>query len=293
MPTGENDVYYTGNVAIRTPGRTTPPSHLRIGRSEVFRLRAVTSAVVEPLDPALGDVFLFSCLNSTARLHAGGRTMTMDPDCVLVVSGSPCEVTATEAADVVFSVSTGDVIRDAGLDSVAGGPMIHEIATNRLFADPLNVALTHAFDRLESGHKGLDPREIDFLNLLWLGVVQSPADASPARHSSASLQDRARALIARLHTDPSTSPATVAEIMGVPLRTLQRAFAAQGSSVAREIRRARVHAAQALLRADSASESRALHTAREAGFGSVVTMRRALQEFAGDEAQRPTTDNTA
>lgn len=293
MPTGETDVFYTGNVAIRTPGRPAPPSHLRIGRSDVFLLRDVTSVLVDPVDPALGDVFLFSCVKGAALLRAGDRTMTIAPDRVLVVSGSSSEVTADASSDIVLSVSNGDVVRDVGLHAGAGAPVIHEIVTNRLFADPLNVALSHAFDRLESGQAGLDPREIDFLNLLWLGVVQFPADTSPARPSPASLQDRTRALIARLHTDPSTSPATLAQIVGVPLRTLQRAFASQGSSVAREIRHARVHTAQALLRSGSASESRALRAAREAGFGSVVTMRRALQEFADDEATPPSTGRTA
>lgn len=121
-------------------------------------------------------------------------------------------------------------------------------------------------------------------------MIELPRDSRSGDEAGVSVTDRARTAIAATHTSPATTPATIADTLGVPLRTLQRAFAAEGTTVARELRLARAGTAHDLLTGVSTGVNGAAHIARTAGFGSTASMRRALREFTATTPRDETRD---
>lgn len=91
-----------------------------------------------------------------------------------------------------------------------------------------------------------------------------------------SLFDVATAVIDATHVDPATNTATIARRLQVTPRVLQLEFQRHGTTVTRELRRARVATAKQVRAA--APRLPAPEVARRAGFGSVATMFRALRE---------------
>ncbi len=95
------------------------------------------------------------------------------------------------------------------------------------------------------------------------------------------LRDRALAVIARESGDVRLDPARVAQAVDASLRHLQQVFAEASTSVAAEIRRERSRIARSLLQ-DPRNDQRSIgQIAAQAGFGSTVSMRRALEEMYG------------
>ena len=89
-------------------------------------------------------------------------------------------------------------------------------------------------------------------------------------------RDQACSIIAAEHADPGLDPARVADGVGISLRHLQTLFADSGSSVAGEIRRERARIARAMLQ-DSRCDGLSIEqVAERSGFGSSVSLRRAL-----------------
>jgi AraC-like DNA-binding protein len=91
-----------------------------------------------------------------------------------------------------------------------------------------------------------------------------------------SLHARAMAHIAAYKSDPDLTPGAVANTMNISLRQLQRAFAANHSSITDEIRRQRVEVAVSLL-SDAAYRHLDLgQIAHHSGFGGPAELRRAI-----------------
>ena len=287
--------FYTDDIAIRRlDGGPPHPGHLTIRHTEVYRLKSVQSASVTHLEPHLGDVFLLGSLAHRMEIRARGEHVTIDPTELVIVRDPEVVISAEVPTDLVLADSQTTVIRGMGLIPDVG-PVLTRIPVNRMLAAPLNSALTQAFDLVDAGSGALDARVIDFLHLMSRGLIQLPHDPQTSEVAGVSVAGRARTLIAAAHTSPSTNPTTIADALGVPLRTLQRAFAAQGSSVARELRAARGRTAHALLTAGSTAGHSVSRVARSSGFGSTASMRRALRELAAstgedDEPLSPGTD---
>lgn len=273
------DTFYTNDIAIRrTDAGPSHPSHLTIRHTEVYRLSAVRSASVTHLEPHVGDVFLLGCLTGRMEIRAGRERATIETEELVVVRDASFSVSAPVPTDVVLAVSQSTVIRGMGLIAERG-PVLTRVPVNRMLAAPLTSALVVAFDLVDTDSRTLDARVIDFLHLMSRGLIQLPHDSQSGADVGVSVTDRARTVIAATHTSAATTPATIADSLGVPLRTLQRAFAAEGTSVARELRRARVRTAHDLLTGGSTAGNGAARIARNAGFGSTASMRRALREF--------------
>lgn len=93
------------------------------------------------------------------------------------------------------------------------------------------------------------------------------------------LRDKAMAVIAKQSADSQLDPARLARESGVSLRHLQTIFSQTGTSVAGEIRRERARVARSTLQDARFDELSIDEVALRSGFGSSVSMRRALEEF--------------
>jgi AraC-like DNA-binding protein len=283
MPDRAENVFYSHDIALRRgDGGPARPSHVTIRHTEVYRLRSVRSVSVNHLEPGRGDVFLLGSLQAPMTVHAGEDSAVIAPEELVVVTTPEFEISTASSTDMLMAVSQGTVIRGLGLIDEAG-PSITRIPINPMLAAPLNAALIHAVDLLDENTGALDPRVIDFLHLMSRGLIQLPPNPQTADESTVSVFDRARALIAAMHTSPATTPASVADALGVPLRTVQRAFAAEGRSVARELRSARARTAHALLAGGPTSTLALVRIAEDSGFGSAASLRRALRELARED----------
>ncbi|MEF2978745.1 AraC family transcriptional regulator [Subtercola sp. YIM 133946] len=95
------------------------------------------------------------------------------------------------------------------------------------------------------------------------------------------LHARAMAYIAAYKSDTELTPAKVAGTMNISLRQLQRAFAAENSSITEEIRQHRVETAAGLLADPAYRHLDLTQIAQHAGFGSPAEMRRAIAAVHG------------
>jgi AraC-like DNA-binding protein len=260
---------------------------LTIRHTHVYRLRDVRSVSIAHLDPDVHELFLLGSLGPAVEVASADEKIEIRPGELAVVRDPNVKITATNPTDIVLAVSQSTVIRDMGLIA-AVGPVVTRIPVNALLATTLNGALVQAFDLVDADGRELDPRVVDFLHLMARGLIQLPYDPRAANERDVSITERARILITVSHTSRRTSPTTIADALGVPLRSLQRAFALEGSSLARELRWARAQTANALLTAGSSAASGLSGIARDAGFGSTASMRRALHELSAQtEANDP------
>lgn len=152
-----------------------------------------------------------------------------------------------------------------------------------------NSAVFHAayaaLHNLAAGSQ--DPRQED--SLVLENLTRSLASAIVGevlkvdRHP---VYEKALAAIENLFRDPALGPDSLAQIMNVSRRTLDRAFEARGTSASRELRRRRaVHARRDLARADGAGRA---EIAARNGFTTLKRMNQALQAFPeGEEPDEP------
>jgi AraC-like DNA-binding protein len=113
------------------------------------------------------------------------------------------------------------------------------------------------------------------LQEMVIGVAVEALNLQPARDSSDLFQKAGSVIEARL-SDGTLSPRSVAEQVNISLRQLERVFQANGTTVERRIRTARVNYAVALLR-DAAYDAMTVTTiARHAGFSNGSSLARAL-----------------
>lgn len=95
------------------------------------------------------------------------------------------------------------------------------------------------------------------------------------------LLGRARDYIVRHAASPSTTPSVVAEQMAVSVRTLQKLFEREGSTVAAEILSARLARARALLERSAPEAVSIRAVAERSGFRSASAFSRAFAQHSG------------
>lgn len=105
--------------------------------------------------------------------------------------------------------------------------------------------------------------------------------------SELTLFSRTMRLIGENHADPRLSVPRLAELAGVSPRSLQSAFAVEGTTVAGQVRATRARAARELR--DRNPGMPAAQIARSVGFGSVSTLYRAMEAEDGspNPAEQP------
>jgi len=116
-------------------------------------------------------------------------------------------------------------------------------------------------------------------------LVRLVADGVP---SELSLFTQTMRVIAREYSRPHMSTASLAKNAGRSERTLQAAFAVEGTSVMREVRAMRARASHEYLRAKPKATT--AEVASAVGFGSVSSLARALREFQPEEPRQHTAD---
>jgi len=291
MPPAAHRRHYKGNIGIGMPAGQTPRvSHLVIRHTNLYRITSMREATISRLEPEDDEVFLFSSTVGPLSVQVGKATAQVPARTLVLVQEPRMRVAAESDADVILAVSQRSVVREMNLRASARTGGIIQVWTSPIFGGALDTALARAFDAADASGGYLDPRVIDVLHMMSRSIIQLPADVETLPPGAVTPLARARALIVEMHLDPATTPAGLAQALGIPLRTLQRVFADAGSSIAYELRRARAGTAAALLASPSTRGQSATRTARDAGFGSVASMRRALREFGprdGSDARAP------
>ena len=126
-----------------------------------------------------------------------------------------------------------------------------------------------------------DSHTVDRMILEMAGTMlrARQGEALQAGSPHAALRDRVLLEIARQSGDSQLDPARLARDAGVSLRHLQTVFSEAGTSVAGEIRRERARIARSTLQDARFDELSIEEVATQSGFGSSVSMRRALDEI--------------
>lgn len=188
---------------------------------------------------------------------------------IIFPSGSPVDLIATHSVDVllftfdestVLPISlTSDTVQDVSLSSSVLRASYASLRT------------------LTRGATEIDPQ----MSSVVRGLVQQMA-----RALSASITRPHRdhfiigsEMIVREHVDPALTPDRIAVRLGVSRSTLDRSFGARGSSVAREIRRARARTALEAIDEEPGLSPEAV--ARRSGFASVASLRRSFVDALG------------
>lgn len=149
----------------------------------------------------------------------------------------------------------------ATLESPGGPTAVERYATGQLLTEMVGAMMLDRFGF------GLDP---------------GADETSP----SARLRDQAIAVIAQRRADPLLGVDEIAASVLVSPRRLQAAFADASTTVSAEIRGQRAALAVHLLTTSRFDVLGIDEVAREAGFGSTLSMRRALQDLHGTTPSR-------
>lgn len=251
----------------------------------------------------LGDIDIFRCRvgPSIGRI---ARTSAQDT-CILVghVADTTIEVTSPNSRRARVEPGHSFALRLASpyqlqylgrgeltgvlapLSQLSGVPDFIQSATHRVLLDGTLAAPTWAFlSALLSQPFPWQPITAYFaesltvellLSMLLSGTSRATPHIDPAR----SMLRRARNHIIAFARDPRISSSTVADSLGVSVRSLQRLFSDAGLSLSTEIRRSRVDAAIALLRAPEAELMSLEEVAQASGYLDAVAMRRAFHAF--------------
>lgn len=126
-----------------------------------------------------------------------------------------------------------------------------------------------------------DSHTVDRMVLEMVGTMLRGRQGEDLQPGSprAVLRDRALVTIAKQSADSQLDPARLARETGVSLRHLQAVFSEAGTSVAGEIRRERARVARSTLQDARFDDLSIDEVAKRSGFGSSVSMRRALEEI--------------
>ncbi|MDI6022871.1 helix-turn-helix domain-containing protein [Leucobacter sp. UT-8R-CII-1-4] len=126
-----------------------------------------------------------------------------------------------------------------------------------------------------------DSHTVDRMVLEMVGSMLRgrQGESLPKGSPHAALRDRVMIEISSKSSDSQIDPARLARDAGVSLRHLQAVFSDAGTSVAGEIRRERARIARSTLQ-DARFDDRSIEeVAQQSGFGSSVSMRRALEDI--------------
>ena len=128
--------------------------------------------------------------------------------------------------------------------------------------------------------------ERSLVELLVGALLEAEAPGMDSEALRGVLRSRATAIVRHRFTDPSLRPRSVALELNVSLRHLQRCFEGSGTTIALEIRRARIEYAAALIDTPSGPERTDRRIAALAGFSSVGQLRAAFDDHFGMPTSR-------
>jgi AraC-like DNA-binding protein len=259
--------------------RLLPDLHLRYGALSAVRITRRREFLADGND----DFALV--INQAGHIAAGsrGREVVLDAgDAVLVNSG---ETTAFDRSTRGSSISMRiphSVISPlvADIDDVVMRPIRRN--TDALLLLTRYTAPLLQEDALTTPElRGLAVTHVHDLVALTLGATRQAAEAARARGVRAARLSRAKAYIAEKCSDPALSVGTVAALLGVTPRYLQKLFEGDGgtfSAFLRDQRLARAHRALTQPEFDSSQVSA---IAYEVGFGDLSYFNRCFRQRYG------------
>jgi AraC-like DNA-binding protein len=198
---------------------------------------------------------------STSALHR-------NPGMYLIPPGtSRIEIQAHEAFNEVLYISAPSSMvqhLDLSTPPLAPRPPVPAAALAPLYAFANALSFGSLEESIVAGQ--LYPVAFEVARALARLIAEDQAEVS--------VFTRAMRLILDHHSEPRLSVPKIAQLSGVSTRTLQSAFAAEGTTVANEIRTTRLKAAREMQRDNQGLPTKQIAAA--VGFGSVSTLYRAL-----------------
>lgn len=229
-----------------------------------------------PLKPGLPTIDIIFVQEGEFAYLEGGRWIASRGPLMVAPSGLPNRVRFTRAWRFVVA----RIPREALL------PFVPMLSDGVLIYDELSVPerameafLTQSVESDQDVSPG-DSHTVDRMVLEMAGTMLRGRQGEGLQLGSphAVMRDRALAAIAKQSADSQLDPARIAREVGASLRHLQAVFAEADTSIAAEIRRERARVARSTLQDARFDEWGIDEVARRSGFGSSVSMRRALDE---------------
>lgn len=277
-----------GARAAREHGiRTLAPAHFELHwQSRTFDGVAVEHFVGTPHEHTrpfaqLGDaVELVFIESGSAVLHHHGARQLTPASVVLLPTLAQHRLECGSSCGLLRVRADRDL-----LQQVAPVPPTSPV-TMSLRPGLISGARAFAAELLDGGHSALPPIEAYAAGQLLIEMVGSVAlshagSGEVSKGRTADLRDEAMATIAQLRADPELSVAELASRLNVSPRRLQEAFTEAGTTVSAEIRNQRALLAETLLTTPKFDVLSIDEIARNSGFGTAVTLRRALAELRG------------
>lgn len=281
MSLATKSIIINGRVSVRFPANASREVRsLQVRKTDVIRVRSTREVSVSLLEPSEGDVLMFGSVTAALNVATLGGSFVVEQEVPIATSSPSLRIGSSDPCDIYVAVVPALELEDIGVERFEIDHTITRLPSNSDLLIPYIRALDNFFDRTAAPRVTLNPWSADLIFLMGRGILN--VTKSRFGESGASLVARARAMISENYHDPAMNPPRIAALLGVPLRTLQRRFAEEGSSVTGEIRKMRVQAAKEFLAQVPHSRSSVSAAAREAGFGSTVSLRRALR--GADEA---------
>ncbi|MFZ2530175.1 MAG: helix-turn-helix transcriptional regulator [Rhodococcus sp. (in: high G+C Gram-positive bacteria)] len=165
-----------------------------------------------------------------------------------------------------------------GTDDVTFGPSRPSLSTHALTALAVTVLREQARRNAAAPNRGVENALVELIVGLHHESLGRRADSL---EFAGSVHARAMAVLDSHFADSSLTPAKLAEQVQVPLRTLQRAFAAHGTTIAARLRTMRVRHATMLLSDQECRHLTVTEIAGASGFASSAELRRAVRAERG------------
>jgi AraC-like DNA-binding protein len=259
--------------------RALPDLHLRYGALSAVRITRSQEFLADGND----DFTLV--INRTGRIAAAarGREVVLDDGDAVLVNNA--EITAFDRSTDGSSLSMRIphavlAARLAGIDDVVMRRIPRAtgaLALLTAYATPLldeESTLTPELQRLAVAH-------VQDLLALTLGATREAADAARQHGARAAHLSRAKAYIAANSSAPSLSIGTVARLLGVTPRYLQKLFESDGGTFSSYLLGQRLDRAYRAL-TDPQSDSRRISAlAYEVGFGDLSYFNRCFRQRYG------------
>jgi AraC-like DNA-binding protein len=247
---------------------------ISVGQIRISRHRCQAGTVEEP-----GTVNVLLVRSGIRRVTMGDRLVRVESGCMAAhVGWFRYSIEDLFGSDLLLFRIPSATLRERGVDlaedTVAFGPRRPSLSTHTLDA----VGSRILKERAQDGLSPVPPAAVDALLGLIVGLYHEGRGYSGASEELAgSIVDRALLLIRENYRDRSLTPLWLSERLGVSLRTLQRAFTAQGFGVAAQITQVRAERACQLLADPAHRRTTVAEIAGLCGFGAPGDLRRALR----------------
>ncbi|MGH1426181.1 MAG: helix-turn-helix domain-containing protein [Pseudooceanicola sp.] len=278
-----------GDFALEPPpGKGAMPGDISLRRQAGLEFACLeTTPAVITRDPAsirrapLDFLYLIVQLNGTAVFDTGGAAVSLQPGDMFLADADRASrliYRAGRSRQLSIHLPRNDVRSRYGR-GVAGG--LH-LSRSAPLVQALRMVLDHAATTADAGH------DIGENALGLLGSILKDSVGHPVWTCSGErILAKALVLIGRHATDPGFGPVTLARMMNVSNRSLQRAFALSGRTPRDTIAAKRLSLAHAALSSGRAPNIAWL--AAKVGYGDLSTFHREFRRTYGQSpgATRP------